>query len=478
VSTVRSVARTAAKPVGDVPAMLLLKRSGCPTVSVGSTAGSSWIKVFGSISANGTRTQPGSIHSDANGSSCGNSVFYGKAADGIVAYAAPKIGAPTTPDPTKPGLISSVAATLGVSSVDSTTNVYGASVLSGASTHGAVIPRPLVSRSIVDSRYLSGVKNAINGAQSSVFGALTSSTYSSLGYQRVTCSGGGVVSTLPALTSGDKLFVDCGNTKSIPTVNAGTVAFAGAVSPSADISLPNATHVYIFGATPGLDIGNGTSFRMNNNTTTLDSVTGNCKDGQSTQRAVLFVKSGDVKQTGGLLRLCNTTVYMMGGQNDGCVPSYNPATPDDIGPAPTQSPCTSGQGNGQISTTGGAIDWTAPNQYDEILDGNGNPDPTAAASWTSVDGPEDLALWDESAGTDSNPSYKFTGGGSFHIQGIFMVPNADSIALAGTANFVLKNAQFVATSLSLASNNTTLSMTVDPNSGIALQKLTPVGLVR
>ena len=43
---------------------------------------------------------------------------------------------------------------------------------------------------------------------------------------------------------------------------------------------------------------------------------------------------------------------------------------------------------------------------------------------------------------------------------------------------MLTNAQFVATSLALASNNTTLSMTVDPNAAVALPKLQPLGLVR
>jgi Flp pilus assembly protein TadG len=475
VSTVRSVARTAAKPTGDAPAMLLLKRTGCPTVQVGSTAGSSWIKVKGALSNNGLRSQAGTIHSDANGSACGTSVFYGKATDGIIAYAAPKVGAPTTPDPLKPGQITSVAGTLGITSVDSGNNVYGSSLLSGSGGQTAAGGRPLVSRSIVDYRYLAGVKSAMSGAQSSVFNSLNAGNAVANNYTKVTCSSGNV-SSIPALTSADKLFVDCSNTKSMPATNAGTVVFSGAVSPSGILNLPSASHVYVFGATPALDIGNNTEFSMN--TQNIDSATGNCTNTQTSNRAVLFIKNGDIKQTAGTLRLCNTTVYMMGGQNDGCVPAYTPASADDTGPAPTQSPCSSGTGNGQIVTTGGNIDWTAPNQYDQIVDDNGIPDPTKAPDWSSTDGPEDLGLWDESAGTDNNPKFQFTGGGTFHLQGIFMVPNADPISLSGNANFDLKNAQFVATSLALASNNTTLTMTVDPNAGIALPKLQPLGLVR
>ena len=318
----------------------------------------------GALSNNGLRSQAGTIHSDANGSGCGNSVFYGKATDGIIAYAAPKVGAPTTPDPLKPGQITSVAGTLGITSVDSANNVYGTSSLSGSGGQTAAGGRPLVSRSIVDYRYLAGVKSAMNGAQSSVFSSLNAGNAVANGYTEATCSSGNVAS-IPPLTSADKLFVDCSNTKSMPAINAGTVVFSGAVSPSGDLSLPNATHVYIFGATPALDIGNNTDVPdEHQERSTLPPAT--ARTPRRSNRAVLFIKNGDIKQTAGTLRLCNTTVYMMGGQNDGCVPSYTPATCGRHGPAPTQSPCTSGTGNGQIVTTGGNIDWTAPNQYDQI----------------------------------------------------------------------------------------------------------------
>jgi Flp pilus assembly protein TadG len=478
VTTVRSVARSQAKPTGDAPAMLLLKRTGCPTVAVGSTAGSSWIKVKGALSQNGLRTQPGTIHSDSDGSGCSDAIFFGKATDGIIAYAAPKVGAPTTADPLRPGQITSVAAVAGVNSVDSATKVYGSTLLSGSGGQTTVSGRPLVSRSIADYRYLSGVRSAISGAQSNIFNFLNSSTATAAnGWSRVTCSGSGVVSTVPTLTSTGKLFVDCGNTKELPATNAGTVVFAGSVSPSATISLPQAHHVYVFGGSPAaIDISNNTQFSINGQN--IDSATGKCTTGQTNQRSVLFVKTGPVKQSAGTLRLCNTTVYMMGGKSDGCLPSYTPASADETGPAPTTVPCAGSAGDGQYTTTGGDIDWTAPNKWDQILDDNGIPDPTKAPDWLSVDGPEDLALWDESYGGDSNPKYQFTGGGVFNLRGVFMVPNADPISLSGSANFDLKNAQFVASSLALASNNTTLTMTVDPNSAVALQKLQVVGLVR
>ena len=92
VTRVRSVGRIKIGPGGYAPAMLLLKRTGCPVLGVGASGGgaSSWIHVRGALSSNG-RAQPGTIHSDSDGTGCSSSVFDGKASDGIVTYAAPLV---------------------------------------------------------------------------------------------------------------------------------------------------------------------------------------------------------------------------------------------------------------------------------------------------------------------------------------------------------------------------------------------------
>lgn len=472
VSSIRSVGRVVAGPGGYAPAMLLLKRTGCTSLEVGSTAGDSWVKVKGAVSSNGV-SQPGTIHADADGLSCSTSVYYGKAAGGIVAYAAPLVSSPLTADPKKPGQITSVAQAAGRQSYDAATKVYSTTGLDDTSgTHITPTGRGLVTRQPVDNRYLSGVRAAISGANSTVFAVLTAGNAAAAGYTVASCSSGNIAS-LPVLTASDKLFINCGNLKAMPPTDAGTVVFNGTVSPSGTLSLPKAHHVYIFGPGDAISLGHGNTFSMH----TSGNLTGStCTDSPRpvNDKAVLFVKSGDIKETDGALQMCNTTVFMMGGQTDGCTPTPGYAA----APPPSQTPCGGTMGTGQIFQSGGAVDWTAPNEQDVMTLTTGEADPAKAYLWSDTNGPEDLALWDESAGNSSSAKYQFTGVGGIHLQGIFMVPNADPISLSGNANFVLKNAQFVATSLALASNNTTLQMTVDPNSAVQLPKLQSIGLVR
>jgi hypothetical protein len=284
------------------------------------------------------------------------------------------------------------------------------------------------------------------------------------------------------LTAADKLYVNCSAAKDASgPINAGTVYFNGTVSPTASLSMPNAHHVYINGSSSvGISVGNSGTFSMNT-TGHLDATTGNCMDAPSltASKAALFVRSGTMGNSGGgLIRMCSTTVYMMGGQADGCTP----AAYADISSAPAPKPSCSGStaGNGIINTSGGNFDWTAPNKYDEMTTDSGQPIPARAAEWTDPPlgqgGQEDLALWDETFGTSTGSDYKFTGGGTFHVRGVFMVPNG-VLQLSGTATFDLKNAQFVSTSLALASANTKLIMSVDPNSAVTIPRTQP-GLVR
>lgn len=135
-------------------------------------------------------------------------------------------------------------------------------------------------------------------------------------------------------------------------------------------------------------------------------------------------------------------------------------------------------GTGQFSQTGGDIDWTAPNEHDVMTLDDGSPDPAKAPFWSDVNGPEDLALWSESAGNNSSTTYNMAGGGLFAVRGVFMTPNADSMILSGGALLDLTNAQFIATSIQLNGNTTRVKMSVDPNSAVTLPQLTPFTLVR
>jgi hypothetical protein len=494
-TTIRSVGRVSIGPGDDAPAMLLLKRTGCPILQTGSAAGGSYIHVRGAASADNSRSQAGTIHADSDGSGCSNSILFGKGSDGIVAYAAPQLANHSLPDPSKPGILSTVAGANGapISKVrDSAANVYASAALdeSGAASAAKTEPmgRALVTRRLVDARYLGGplggVTAAISGANG-IFSTITSPTSAATaGYTLVSdCNATGTITAAP---SSPGIYVDCTHNNGFRgpvTLDAQTVIFNGKVNPQSTagtaVSLPSAKKVYVFGSSANaITIGNNSALTMNT-AGNLDG--GNCQTTIPTSsKAVLFVKDGQFKQTGGLLRLCNTTVMMMGGQSNGCLPplSYLTSVPPVTASAPTQSPCSTGMGTGQYTQTGGGIDWTAPNQYDVMTLPDGSPDPTKTPSWSDPNGPEDLALWSESAGNNSSTTYSMAGGGLFAVRGVFMTPNADPFTLAGGALLDLTNAQFIATSISLDGNTTRVLMAVDPDSAVTLPQLTPFTLVR
>jgi hypothetical protein len=471
-------------PGGYAPAMLLLKRTGCPVLDAGSASGGSFIHVLGAISSNNI-AQPGSIHadSDALGGCSGGSnqnTYLGTGSNGIVAYAAPTVGNPSVPDPSKPGEITSVGAANGMGAsflYDSLDNVYGSSALNSGGTKSAVKGRALVTRKPVDARYITGVRNAISAANTVFSNA--PSTYTKFPGSVNACKPNQADVNALALTAASNLYIDCSG-KFVGTgdlsIPAGRIVFQGWVNPGGKLSMPNAQHVYVANGTnvsDAISLGTGSTFQMNNKSANLSGTT--CSNGTLVgAKAVLFVKAGDVKQSGtSLLQMCRTTVYMMGGSPTGCVPV-------SVGTAPTTTPCpgiNSGLGTGQFTQTGGDIDWTAPDQYDVMVDTNGDPLSFAVAAWNDPDGPEDLALWSESA-TDNSNTYNMNGGGVFHVRGVYMVPNADPFRISGGGSMNLTNAQFVVGSIRLSGTGTNITMSVDPNSGITLPQLKVVGLVR
>ena len=488
---IRSVGRVRAVPGDSAPAMLLLKRTGCPVLKTGSNGGSSFVHVEGAVAPNG-KTQPGTIHSDSDGVGCNGSnnswVYGGLAAHGIVAYAAPlSLANPTAPDPSKPGSVTSVAAANGLTGTilrDALDNVYGSTARSGTSgSKGEVIGRSLVTRRLVDERFFPGVKPAMAGATTMFTSGASGPPDATWKTFPATMSAADKCKPTPAqvtalnLTATDKLYIDCNNKfvgdSAGLTINAGTVYFRGWVNPSASLKLVNAHHVYVGNheATPSADaISLGTGAELQVHTSGNTDASGNCTTGQSASKAVMFVRTGQFKQTGGLLRMCRTTVMMMGGRTDGCVPSAS-------GAAPMTLPCAGTLGTGQFTQNGGGINWTAPDTIDATTDASGMPLAAALTAWHDVNGPEDLALWSES-GSSSSTNFSMAGGGLFAVRGVFMVPNAAPFFIKGGASLDLTNAQYVATSVELDGNTTSVTMRVDPNSAVTLPDQGLVGLVR
>ena len=446
----------------------------------------SFIHVLGAMSSDG-KTQAGTIHADSSGASCtggsNQNIFLGRAPHGIVAYAAPLATDPTQPDPSRPGVISSVAGASGFAANsgvirdmeggDWNSRVYAAHGLNASSPGTKTGPtgRPIVTRKLVDERYLGAVKGIIDTAQSSVFGSLTAANAAAQGYTVVGCPASGSV-------SGTKIFVDCtangGFTGPVSFTNAETVVFNGRISPTGEVAMPQATKVYIFGI-PGRSAinlnGSGAALRVHTNGLSV------CTGNNTTAKAVLVIKDGPFKQANGTsLQMCNTTVVMMSGESNACLPTVGYATAAPPDPTPC-GPATNVVGSGQLSQSGGSVDWTAPNEFDAITDDEGEPLPFAAAAWGNQDGPEDLAFWSES-GTDPSNTFNVTGGGALRTVGVYMVPNADSFIIGGGSAQSLINAQYIATSIALNGNGTNITMAVDPNAAITLPQLDVIGLVR
>lgn len=473
-SAIRTVGRVKIASGGSAPALLLLRRTGCGILTTGSSAGTSHVYVYGARSTNG-RTQPGTIHSDSDGSSCSSSVFMGRGSNGIAAYAAPQSANPSLPDANKPGIVSAFAGTLGLSGTtlrDSTSKVCGSATLNSetACPGSDVIGLSRVTRKLIDKRYLGTTRSMVANANSAVFTSLTSLNATTNGYRVATCQPNGTVNSFTAATAtNDKLFVDCATPTSMPAATGyHTVVFNGVPSPSGVMSLPDATKVYVFGSSSnGINLGSG---KLSVHTTGNLGSDGKCSGGQSSttaDKATVFVKNGPVNESNnGLLQLCYTTMVMMGGQPGGCLPTSD-------GSAPTATPCGGAVGTGQLTQTGGDVDWTAPNALDTTLDTLGNPTADASAGYADLNGPEDLALWTESAGSSG-----MNGQASLHAVGVFMAPNADPFQVGGGACQSLNNAQYIVSSFGLNGANACLKMTVDSQAAVQMPTVNQVGLVR
>jgi len=175
--------------------------------------------------------------------------------------------------------------------------------------------------------------------------------------------------------------------------------------------------------------------------------------------------------TSSLLRLCNTSVIMEGGDlGAGTAALPGGCLPLTMGTAPATSPCNSSAGDSLVQLSGVA-DWTAPNAYGDMTAAG----LTAAGKQTAWDGQEDLALWTETAGSGSD--YKMAGGGKLHVAGVFMVPNAGPFTITGGGLQDLTNAQYIVRSFAV-DGGATLKMSVDPYNAVGLLSLTNFWLVR
>lgn len=414
-SSIRTVGRVIINPPKAAVALLLLERTKCYTLQVGSAAGTGRIEVLGA------GTSPGTVHADSDGSDCNPSqvVMDGKKPAGIVAHPAETGGTP--------GSITLVAS--GANAYDSAANVYA-----GPAPGTPPTQRSLVGRGVVDEIFLTPVRNAVSAAN----GVFTSplATLIAAGYTEI--SAGECNDAAAPDWAATKVYANCtGFNTSVDIPNATDIIFTDSLS-SASLKMPKATRVYIRGQTGTAVTAN--AFEMNNGTYNAPCATGVTP---TATRAQLFIYAGSIKSTGGPIRLCNTSLIMMSGEAGGCVPGSLNTYLDAPCPNPTND-------DAGIDFTGGAnLDWTAPNLSGVVA--------TAAESADL----EDIAVWAE-----ARTEYKIGGGGFLHLSGLFMLPNADPLTLGGSGGQDLKDSQYVVRRLS---QNGGAVMTMQPTSALPIK---------
>jgi Flp pilus assembly protein TadG len=431
-SAIRSVGRVRVNIDGDVAvALLILEQTDCQALSI--TSGGAG----GRIRVKGFEEQPGYIHVDSagTGSGCNKAIILGKnpgscpgadSCGGIVADEA-EIG----------GLAGQITTSSATNMSDGKPMVHSGPYPPG----GDPTYRPTMTRNLVDLRYLQPVRNAVLNDAGPAFAAADAGT-PPLGYTEVGCDPASPITH-------DKVFVKCNNFNKANKTFTGThVIFTGQVS-ATNLQLPNAERVYVVGGTSpaGLSVS---SMRMHDH-----GSTGQCvSPAIGEHRARLFIRTGQLTVAGsGSLKLCSTTVILMGGQSSACLPATN-------GTAPTSTPC-GGTGNGTLNFGGGAgIDWTGP----DTVDGK-----ATTADWEDL---EDLAAWSETAGEHS-----VGGGGFMHMSGVFMVPNANPFKINGGGAQDVENSQYIVRKL-WNTGNGQLTMRPDPQDVVTFPILEGFELVR
>lgn len=444
-----SVSRSA--PEGEAGeaavALILLERRGCNLLEAQNTGPT--------VIVQGNGDRPGGIQADSTGSgsdgSCGsgNKIFNALKPDQIIAAHA--VTAATAGGVKAAGVIGSVSLTGAPGSQPTNTYTGDPGVRVRAETDPAAMvplaqqvpsPRSLVTRSVVDSRYRTRVRELITEAQ----GRWT------LSAAAATTAGFAVIDSCK-LNSGDPdtrslVFVNCD--KAEITVDQytfsgpdSTIVFNKPVSVGGNTSnflaITDARKVFIRGR---LDASRGV--RINSGSAD-EAVTCAMRQATARTRTAALVLNGPLTAgANAAYRLCSTTVIFAA-----C------PVPVTDGTAPLTNTCTD-----IVNTNGGSFDWAAPNAVATT---------PVAADFQRL---EDLALWGE-----ASQNNRLGGNAGVTLSGVFFLPNADSFSLGGTGTFTVTNAQMIVRRL-LVSGNSTFSFRPNPEDVITIPFFGSVSLIR
>lgn len=464
-TTMRSVARLDRGLPEITAALILLEQHDCRALEVSGTNAS--------VVVAGADTRAGAIHVDSlgDGANCNSKIFElngNTPPPRIIAYRAAAMQADGT---YAPGEISAVAGTeaSGARPENMSDGVHEVCAQENATDCGnpstGLDPtgRAPVTRSVADIRYLDPVRNMRSRAQAR-FDITTASDAADADFVVYPCGAGGPFTE-------EKVWIDCSATGN-KTFDGSGKTFESSVKEvviDGDLTMSGSgqtmhvvspSKLYVRGYSQNaVTLGSDNRLLVNDGGVSDGDADGFfCDDRYSSSplaRTEFVVGSGRVTSTGGVFRLCQTTLLMMddSGGDNGCPLPAHP------GMAPYDNTC-----RGNVSVAGSAdVDWTAPNVNNATAPTN-----------EQLQDLEDLALWSETSGAGGS-SWSIGGSGVLHLGGIFTTPNANPFRLNGGASIDIQDAQFVTRKLRVTGNGVLFmrpqarnSLQVPPLSGFRL----------
>ncbi|MFP5317131.1 MAG: pilus assembly protein TadG-related protein [Acidimicrobiia bacterium] len=448
---VRSVGRlNAVETLEFVAALQLLEEHKCAVLETGGANTRVISQPFG--------TYPGTIQIDsaADSGSCPSPILNGQATSGgpsIVACSA------DSTNPSCSGGTGTRASRIGIYALNFT-RPAGYVTSAYPSTYGdtRAIASPRTGRKYADRRYRENIRALDATVKSTITGnsgrppgcaavvdsSCTGNGVTWLVLQPADCNSLATFFLLPGRTSAPNIWFNCDlnvNTPLTLTASDASIVVTGQLQVGSTFTVTDARRLYVGGRSTGnkvgLDVGTGGTFTVNAGSH-LTCKTRN-EVGHTTR---LVVGSGSMKvASGSTMRLCQTVVLLASGYDK--VP-----TADGSSPCQT-SACVNYTGSISISS-GGFVDWSAPNEIRDRL-------PTAAELATTNPF-EDLALWTEAGGNANS----MAGGATTSMAGSFFMPNADAFNLTGGGALpVYLSAQFIATSMKV-SGGATVNLVPNP----------------
>jgi hypothetical protein len=470
-TTIRSVARVTRATTGDLAAaLILLERSNCSVLTASGTNARVTVK--------GNGINPGIIHADSLGNpACGNSRIFeingGAPPPRIVSERAqlvdPQTGVVAVGEITTRALTEETGAQPDKVNTPAPTTVcaqllVGDCLGTSSVTGGGPTARELQGRARVDLRYRGSLspRRGVIGLRAEAADSFSWSTDSqaiAAGYRPIGCAM--PPADLPSTVT--SVWANCNggqfNHDGAFPAHIKNIVINGWVSLNGNnrvLTFEEPEKLFIRGRSGDLAFTPGNnSIRINIGASANCTARGAALPHLHEKRTKFVIGGGRISMQNGTLRMCQTTLLLADNHTGDCpIPSTN-------GTAPGPNGCS-----GNISLTGGTVDWSAPNVNNITA-----PTSDQLAHF------EDLALWSETQGPSGSNTWDVGGGGGLFLSGIFFSPNADPFGLAGGGATDITGAQFITRRLVIKGNGL-VELSPLPQNSVGVPRVAGISLVR